>query len=168
MDEQIMQHARGAFEEDVVTETAEAGAWHEVHAAGRGNEVTGEHVEPQEEVKPDPYDSDDELRPVGPADMEDLDGYPREMPGQFGAGADGFDAGGMRYRAGHVRAGDAHFAPTPEADDGEEGDDEDVPAEDERQCRICFSGREEEETMGRLISPCLCTGSMRVCFFSCK
>jgi hypothetical protein len=34
--------------------------------------------------------------------------------------------------------------------------------EDERQCRICFSGREEEETLGRLISPCLCTGSVRV------
>lgn len=38
---------------------------------------------------------------------------------------------------------------------------EDQP-EDERQCRICFSGREEEETLGRLISPCLCTGSVRV------
>jgi hypothetical protein len=39
--------------------------------------------------------------------------------------------------------------------------DEGAP-EDERQCRICFSGREEEETLGRLISPCLCTGSVRV------
>ena len=34
--------------------------------------------------------------------------------------------------------------------------------EDDRQCRICFSGMEEEETLGRLISPCLCSGSMRV------
>lgn len=34
--------------------------------------------------------------------------------------------------------------------------------EDERQCRICFSGREEEEALGTLISPCLCTGSVRV------
>ena len=33
---------------------------------------------------------------------------------------------------------------------------------DDRQCRICFLGAEEEESMGRLISPCLCTGSMRV------
>lgn len=33
---------------------------------------------------------------------------------------------------------------------------------DERQCRICFSGAEEEPTMGKLISPCLCSGSMRV------
>lgn len=34
--------------------------------------------------------------------------------------------------------------------------------EDERQCRICFSGKEEEPALGRLISPCLCTGSVRV------
>jgi hypothetical protein len=33
---------------------------------------------------------------------------------------------------------------------------------DERQCRICFSGAEEGPTMGKLISPCLCSGSMRV------
>lgn len=33
---------------------------------------------------------------------------------------------------------------------------------DERQCRICFSGAEEEPSMGKLISPCLCSGSMRV------
>ena len=42
----------------------------------------------------------------------------------------------------------------PDSDEGE--------PEDERQCRICFGGREEEETLGRLISPCLCTGSVRV------
>jgi hypothetical protein len=42
-------------------------------------------------------------------------------------------------------------------------DDLDAPEpEDERQCRICFSGREEEAALGRLISPCLCTGSVRV------
>lgn len=35
------------------------------------------------------------------------------------------------------------------------------PAE-EKQCRICLGGVEDEEDMGRLISPCLCTGSMRV------
>ena len=33
---------------------------------------------------------------------------------------------------------------------------------DERLCRICFAGAEDEESQGRLISPCLCTGSMRV------
>lgn len=32
----------------------------------------------------------------------------------------------------------------------------------EKQCRICFSGPEEEDALGRLISPCMCTGSMRV------
>nr|ODN90514.1 hypothetical protein L203_01623 [Cryptococcus depauperatus CBS 7841] len=31
----------------------------------------------------------------------------------------------------------------------------------EKQCRICLAGPEEEETLGRLISPCLCSGSMR-------
>ncbi len=36
-----------------------------------------------------------------------------------------------------------------------------TPAE-EQQCRICFGGREEEAELGRLISPCLCAGSMRV------
>jgi hypothetical protein len=34
--------------------------------------------------------------------------------------------------------------------------------EDDRQCRICFGGAEEEDVLGRLISPCLCTGSVRV------
>ena len=33
---------------------------------------------------------------------------------------------------------------------------------DDRQCRICFGGPEEEESLGKMISPCLCTGSMRV------
>jgi len=33
---------------------------------------------------------------------------------------------------------------------------------DERQCRICFGGLDDEQTLGRLISPCLCSGSMRV------
>lgn len=32
----------------------------------------------------------------------------------------------------------------------------------EKLCRICFMGVEEEEELGRLISPCLCSGSMRV------
>jgi hypothetical protein len=33
---------------------------------------------------------------------------------------------------------------------------------DDRQCRICFGGPEDEAQLGRLISPCLCSGSMRV------
>ena len=28
-------------------------------------------------------------------------------------------------------------------------------------CRICFGGKEDENELGRLISPCLCKGSMR-------
>jgi len=35
---------------------------------------------------------------------------------------------------------------------------------DEKQCRICFGGEEDEDECGRLISPCVCTGSMRVSF----
>lgn len=42
--------------------------------------------------------------------------------------------------------------------EGEEG----KPASDERQCRICFGGWEDEVELGKLISPCLCAGSMRV------
>ena len=33
---------------------------------------------------------------------------------------------------------------------------------EEKQCRICFGGEEDEDDCGRLISPCVCTGSMRV------
>lgn len=35
------------------------------------------------------------------------------------------------------------------------------PPLDERQCRICLGGVDEEDTLGRLISPCLCKGSMK-------
>jgi hypothetical protein len=35
------------------------------------------------------------------------------------------------------------------------------PPVDERQCRICLGGADEEDTLGRLISPCLCKGSMK-------
>lgn len=47
-----------------------------------------------------------------------------------------------------------------DSDDLEELDEHEP--EDERQCRICFAGKEEESALGRLISPCLCTGSVRV------
>lgn len=36
-----------------------------------------------------------------------------------------------------------------------------TPAE-EKQCRICLAGPEEENELGRLISPCHCRGSIRV------
>ena len=42
--------------------------------------------------------------------------------------------------------------------------DHDEEGSDDRQCRICFGGAEDEEVLGRLISPCLCAGSMRVGF----
>ncbi|KAL0247736.1 hypothetical protein I308_103814 [Cryptococcus tetragattii IND107] len=38
---------------------------------------------------------------------------------------------------------------------------------DEKQCRICFSGPEEQDALGRLISPCMCRGSMRYVHVSC-
>lgn len=43
-------------------------------------------------------------------------------------------------------------------DDAEEEHD----TGDDRQCRICFGGADDEDVLGRLISPCLCTGSVRV------
>jgi hypothetical protein len=33
---------------------------------------------------------------------------------------------------------------------------------EDKMCRICFSGVEDESSLGRLISPCLCKGTMRV------
>lgn len=42
------------------------------------------------------------------------------------------------------------------------------PAEDdEPQCRICFGGPSDEPDCGRLISPCLCSGSMRHVHVGC-
>lgn len=34
--------------------------------------------------------------------------------------------------------------------------------ERDKQCRICLGGEEDEPELGRLISPCMCDGSMRV------
>ncbi|KAG9122456.1 hypothetical protein FRC07_001159, partial [Ceratobasidium sp. 392] len=36
-----------------------------------------------------------------------------------------------------------------------------VKTPEEKQCRICFGGAEDEPELGRLISPCLCRGSIR-------
>ncbi|KAF9963716.1 hypothetical protein BGZ65_000262 [Modicella reniformis] len=41
------------------------------------------------------------------------------------------------------------------------------PPVDERQCRICLGGAEEEKALGRLISPCLCKGSMKYVHVEC-
>lgn len=58
--------------------------------------------------------------------------------------------------------GDRDDTPPLREIDSDDLEELDAPPEDERQCRICFAGKEEEGTMGRLISPCLCTGSVRV------
>lgn len=58
--------------------------------------------------------------------------------------------------------GDRDDTPPLREIDSDDMEELDAPPEDERQCRICFAGKEEEGTMGRLISPCLCTGSVRV------
>ncbi|OCF56128.1 hypothetical protein L486_06069 [Kwoniella mangroviensis CBS 10435] len=39
--------------------------------------------------------------------------------------------------------------------------------DNDKTCRICFSGPEEEDMLGRMISPCLCTGSMRYVHVKC-
>ncbi|CAE6420913.1 unnamed protein product, partial [Rhizoctonia solani] len=38
---------------------------------------------------------------------------------------------------------------------------------EEKQCRICLAGVEEEAELGRLISPCLCRGSIRYVHVNC-
>ncbi|CAE6524870.1 unnamed protein product [Rhizoctonia solani] len=38
---------------------------------------------------------------------------------------------------------------------------------EEKQCRICLAGAEEEVELGRLISPCLCRGSIRYVHVNC-
>jgi RING-variant domain len=38
----------------------------------------------------------------------------------------------------------------------------DISATDERQCRICLAGSDEEEELGPLIRPCKCKGSIKV------
>ena len=38
----------------------------------------------------------------------------------------------------------------------------DIPSADERQCRICLAGSEEEGDLGPLIRPCKCKGSISV------
>lgn len=65
-----------------------------------------------------------------------------------------------------VSSGGREASPTPlrEVDIDERPKTKEDGDGDDRQCRICFSGPEEEDSLGRLISPCLCTGSMRVSY----
>lgn len=55
-----------------------------------------------------------------------------------------------------------------EVEESSEINEEKSTAEDDNgqranhQCRICFGGVEDEIELGRLISPCLCSGTMRV------
>ncbi|KAF9934470.1 hypothetical protein FBU30_001963 [Linnemannia zychae] len=58
----------------------------------------------------------------------------------------------------------SHFSrPTPQ----EAAVPSNEPPVDERQCRICLGGADEEDTLGRLISPCLCKGSMKYVHIEC-
>ncbi|KAK3827827.1 MAG: hypothetical protein J3Q66DRAFT_321193 [Benniella sp.] len=41
------------------------------------------------------------------------------------------------------------------------------PPVEERQCRICLGGVDDEDMLGRLISPCLCKGSMKYVHIEC-
>ncbi|KAF9285456.1 hypothetical protein BGZ68_003841 [Mortierella alpina] len=70
------------------------------------------------------------------------------MPGAFNVGLD------AELHA-RTRPAAAHAAPVHE------------PPIDERQCRICLGGADEEDTLGRLISPCLCKGSMKYVHVEC-
>lgn len=49
----------------------------------------------------------------------------------------------------------------PRSDSNEQGADSPPEGED-RQCRICFAGADEEPELGRLFKPCKCKGSMKV------
>ena len=131
------------------------------YAAGAFDDISQPQDGYIEEVKPDMYDSDDDMRIVPPDEAEHAADFGARAQGDFPDADGNLGAmGGLRYRAGHDREDDARR--TAETAAEEEEEEEEIPAPDERQCRICFAGREEEDSMGRLISPCLCTGSMRV------
>lgn len=53
------------------------------------------------------------------------------------------------------------------ASGGVTSNDAEAEGAKERSCRICFGGVDEEGEMGRLISPCLCSGSMRYVHVQC-
>ncbi|CAE6471326.1 unnamed protein product [Rhizoctonia solani] len=55
--------------------------------------------------------------------------------------------------------------PKPEPEPQPEPETEAKP--EEKQCRICLAGAEEETELGRLISPCLCRGSIRYVHVNC-
>ena len=105
----------------------------------RGEKESGDSLSLSNPEKPRPLSEDDLLGSLRGADA--LDKLDREILEGIDSGTEGVDV--------------------------EDADAEDVDAEerDDRQCRICFAGAEEEDSLGRLISPCLCTGSMRVSHF---
>lgn len=106
-------------------------------------------------------DSEDELAvdesiPSTPLDVSDAKSTERERvrAGPEIVRGDGVDVDSVSGDKEHDKQstpGEAGETPSEEQGEGEES-----------QCRICFGGVEEEDTLGRLISPCLCTGSMRV------
>ncbi|ODO04822.1 hypothetical protein I350_05432 [Cryptococcus amylolentus CBS 6273] len=71
------------------------------------------------------------------------------------------------HRHQHEEADKGHVDDYLRHSPGESPAESSPPPQDERQCRICFSGPEEEESMGKLISPCLCSGSMRFVHVEC-
>ncbi|BGP28616.1 hypothetical protein JCM10296v2_000352 [Rhodotorula toruloides] len=56
--------------------------------------------------------------------------------------------------------------PTAKAVEEEKQDEETAPPADEKMCRICFAGEDEEES-GKLFSPCLCRGTSRYVHTKC-
>ncbi|KPV78291.1 uncharacterized protein RHOBADRAFT_50773 [Rhodotorula graminis WP1] len=60
--------------------------------------------------------------------------------------------------AGEVGGG---FAEEPKQEEGGERATEEQAPADDRICRICFGGAEDEEELGRLFSPCVCRGTSR-------
>ena len=110
----------------------------------------------------DPVDSDDEYDVETSLPSTPLESYPSRKLGPPDIGHD-------LPRVGHIKV-----ERTSEDEDEEEEEDTLRAVDDEgefvqpeaetdpRVCRICFGGVEEEDTLGKLISPCLCTGSMRV------
>ncbi|RGB33522.1 hypothetical protein C1646_704171 [Rhizophagus diaphanus] len=59
---------------------------------------------------------------------------------------------------------EAEFEKPPQEPNIESNDDN---VSEDKMCRICFAGAEEESSLGRLISPCLCKGTMRYVHVEC-
>ncbi|GAA5838356.1 hypothetical protein JCM9279_003219 [Rhodotorula babjevae] len=57
--------------------------------------------------------------------------------------------------------GGGSAAEAPQQDGGDAAAPEEQVPVDDRLCRICFGGAEDEEELGRLFSPCVCRGTSR-------